>query len=366
MSRILVTGGAGYVGSFIVRALTRKGHDPVVYDNLEEGHREAVTEAEFVFGDLADRKKIYQTLRHFGIKSVIHMAAYCLVGESEELPLKYFQNNIANGLNLLEAMVKVGVKTLVFSSSAAVYGEPQDLPIAEDAPTHPTNVYGETKLYFERILRRCERSYGLRYTTLRYFNAAGADSRGTIGEDHRRETHLIPIVLKTALGQKEAVEVYGTDYPTPDGTCIRDYVHVEDLADAHILALEALEGESRSSTYNLGNGEGFSVLDAIRVARSVTGKEIPEILAERRSGDPAILVASPDRIKRDLGWNVHYSSLAKIIETAWTWHASHPQGYGASGSPPAFGGGKSVNERNRRNGKRPEPITGVEKDPPEG
>jgi UDP-glucose 4-epimerase len=330
MSRILVTGGAGYLGSFIVRALSDRGHEPVVFDNLEEGHRGAVPDAEFVHGDLADQEKVFQTLRQFGISAVIHMAAYCLVGESQQFPVKYFQNNISNGVNLLEAMLRKDLRVLVFSSSAAVYGEPSSIPIAEEAPTHPTNVYGETKLYYERILKRCDGAYGLRSITLRYFNAAGADEHGTIGEDHQQETHLIPIILKTALRQRENVQIFGTDYPTPDGTCIRDYIHVEDLANAHILALEALESGSRSMTYNLGNGKGYSVQDVVNTARKITGKEIPVAPASRRRGDPAVLVASSDRIKRDLGWDIQHPALAKIIQTAWVWHSSHPEGYGDS------------------------------------
>ncbi|NIQ38892.1 MAG: UDP-glucose 4-epimerase GalE [Proteobacteria bacterium] len=330
MSRILVTGGAGYVGSFIVRALSQKGHEPVVFDNLEEGHRGAVPDAEFVHGDLADQEKVYQTLQHFGISAVIHMAAYCLVGESQQSPVKYFQNNISNGVNLLEAMLRKDLRVLVFSSSAAVYGEPSSIPIGEEAPTNPTNVYGETKLYYERVLKRCDGAYGLRSITLRYFNAAGADEHGAIGEDHRQETHLIPIILKTALGQRVNVEIFGTDYPTADGTCIRDYIHVEDLANAHILALEALENGSRSATYNLGNGKGYSVQDVVNMARQITGKEIPVAPTRRRRGDPAVLVASSDRIKRDLGWHIQHPTLEKIIQTAWAWHSSHPEGYGDS------------------------------------
>jgi UDP-glucose 4-epimerase len=253
------------------------------------------TDAEFVLGDLADKQKIYQTFRRHRIDSVIHMAAYCLVGESEELPLKYFNNNITNGLNLLEVMLRTGITTLVFSSSAAVYGEPSSIPIDEEVPTHPTNVYGETKLCYERILKSCEGAYGLRYIALRYFNAAGADKQGSMGEDHQYETHLIPLVLKTALGQRETVDVFGTDYPTSDGTCIRDYIHVEDLANAHILAMEALQSGSKSAAYNLGNGKGYSVLDVLRTARKITGEEIPEI---------------------------------------WAWHSSHPQGYGDKDSHP--------------------------------
>ncbi len=329
-----MTGGAGYVGSFIVRALLQKGYEPVVYDSLEEGHRDAVVDVEFVHGDLADRERICQTLRCYRIASVIHMAAYCLVGESDRLPLKYFRNNVSNGLNLLEAMFQMGIETLVFSSSAAVYGEPSQIPIDEEAPTHPTNVYGETKLWYERILKQSERAYGLRYVALRYFNAAGADKNGTMGEDHHNETHLIPLVLKTALGQRKAVEVFGTDYATDDGTCIRDYIHVEDLADAHILALEALENGSKSATYNLGNGKGYSVLDVLRTARKVTGKEIPMIPEGRRQGDPARLVASSDRIKRELEWKIQRPDLGQIIQTAWAWHSSHPEGYGDKGSHP--------------------------------
>jgi len=333
MSRVLVTGGAGYVGSFIVRALSQSGYEPVVYDSLEEGHRPAVADAELVQADLADQEEIYQTLRHHGIDSVIHMAAYCLVGESGQHPLEYFRNNITNGLNLLGAMFKAGIRVMVFSSSAAVYGEPSRIPIEEEAPTQPTNVYGETKLFYERILRRCVGAYGLRYVALRYFNAAGADKKGSIGEDHHHETHLIPLVLKAALAQREAIEVFGTDYPTADGTCIRDYVHVEDLATAHVLAMEALNRGTKSATYNLGNGQGYSVLDVISTAKTITGKDIPWIPAERRPGDPAVLVASSDRIKRDLGWTVESPELAQIVETAWAWHASHPKGYGDRGLP---------------------------------
>jgi UDP-glucose 4-epimerase len=299
-----------------------------VYDSLEEGHRHAIGDTEFVRGDLADRHRIFQTLRRYAIDAVIHMAAYCLVRESEENPMKYFQNNVTNGLNLLGAMLETKVKILVFSSSAAVYGEPVSTPIDEEGPTQPTNVYGETKLYYERILEKCERAYGLRYVALRYFNAAGADENGTMGEDHRNETHLIPLVLKTALAQRKAIKVFGTDYPTSDGTCIRDYVHVEDLAEAHILAMEALERGLRSAVYNLGNGNGYSVLDVLDTAARITQKKIHWIPADRRPGDPAILVASSDRIKRDLGWKAQRPELSQIMQTAWTWHASHPEGYG--------------------------------------
>ncbi|MBW2058733.1 MAG: UDP-glucose 4-epimerase GalE [Deltaproteobacteria bacterium] len=323
----MVTGGAGYVGSFIVRALLRTGHEPIVYDSLEEGHRSAVLDAQLVRGDLADRNGTYRCLRRYGIDSVIHMAAYCLVGESERAPLKYFQNNVSNGLNLLAAMLEAGVRVMVFSSSAAVYGEPSSVPIDEGTTPYPTNVYGETKLYYERILEKCRRAYGLRYVSLRYFNAAGADREGDMGEDHRQETHLIPLVLRAALNQKAILRVFGTDYPTPDGTCIRDYVHVEDLADAHILALEALQGGLRSTVYNLGNGTGYSVMEVINTARSITGKDIPWIRSERRPGDPAVLVASCERIKKDLGWRVRFPRLEEIIRTAWAWHSTHPNGY---------------------------------------
>jgi UDP-glucose 4-epimerase len=328
MSRVLITGGAGYIGSFILRVLSQKGYEPVVYDNLEEGHRRAIGDAELVHGDLVDQERIFEAIRRYDIDSVIHMAAYCLVGESERFPLKYFQNNITNGLNLLGAMFRAGIKTLVFSSSAAVYGEPRSIPIDEEAPTHPTNVYGETKLHYERILMRCEKAYGLHSVSLRYFNAAGADRNGTIGEDHRHETHLIPLVLRAALDQKKTIEVFGTDYPTQDGTCIRDYIHVEDLANAHVLALEALKGGLKSATYNLGNGTGYSVTDVINTAKKVTGKAISWVPAPRRPGDPAILVASSDRIKKDLGWTTELPELGEIVQTAWLWHRSHPDGYG--------------------------------------
>jgi UDP-glucose 4-epimerase len=328
MSRILVTGGAGYVGSFIVSALSKKGDEPIIYDNLEKGHRQAVPDFEIVEGDLADRARICQTLRHYAIESVIHMAADCLVGESEKFPLRYFQNNIANGLNLLDAMVQTGVRTLVFSSSAAVYGEPASLPIDEDTPTRPTNVYGESKLYYERVLERCQKAYGLRYITLRYFNAAGAEKNGLLGEDHRHETHLIPRVLRATLVQDEIVEVFGMDYPTSDGTCVRDYVHVEDLANAHALSLEALRRGLKTATYNLGNGKGYSVKQVLDTAREITGREIPWVPAGRRPGDPPVLVASSERIKRDLGWEVQIPNLSQIIRTAWAWHRTHPEGYG--------------------------------------
>jgi UDP-glucose 4-epimerase len=332
VQRILVTGGAGYIGSFIVRALSLKGHEPIVYDNMEEGHRRAVPDAELVVGDLADADKLYDTLKRYEVSSVIHMAAYCLVGESQRQPLKYYRNNICNGLNLVEAMDSLGIRTLVFSSTAAVYGEPSSVPISENSPTHPTNVYGETKLHYERILRGCQSAYGLRYVTLRYFNAAGADRDGTLGEDHQQETHLIPLVLRAAVDEGAPVMVFGTDYPTSDGTCIRDYIHVEDLANAHVLALEALHDGLQSATYNLGSGTGYSVMEVLDTATHVTGKRISWVRERRRPGDPAVLVASSDRIRHELGWDTQCSDLSDIIGTAWNWHRSHPDGYGDKGS----------------------------------
>jgi UDP-glucose 4-epimerase len=315
--RVLVTGGAGYIGSVVTEELIKDGHRVVVYDNLSKGHRDAVVAgADFVEGDLLDANKLRETLNENRIEAVIHMAAFSLVGESVQQPAKYYHNNVVAGLILLDAMRDCGVSRIVFSSTAATYGEPEAQPIFESAPTNPTNPYGETKLTFERAMHWYEQAYALRYASLRYFNAAGASAK--CGEDHDPETHIIPITLQVAAGKRPHVEIFGDDYPTADGTCIRDYIHVIDLARAHILALEIL-GE-RSAIYNLGcGGDGYSVRDVIETARRVTGKDIPVRMGPRRAGDPAVLIASSDKIKSDLGWQPQFQDLGLIIESAWKW-----------------------------------------------
>lgn len=326
--KVLVTGGAGYIGSHVVKVLARAGHDVVTLDNLGEGHRRAVVSGRLVVGDLKDRSLVEELLVAEKVEAVIHLAAHSIVPESVVQPEKYFRNNLLSGLNLLDAMLASGCRYLVFSSSAAVYGEPERVPIEEDHPTSPTNPYGESKLFFEAILRRYEEAHGLRFISLRYFNAAGADPEGELGEDHDPETHLVPIILQTALGLRSAVRIFGTDYPTPDGTCIRDYIHVSDLAEAHLLALNALRAGKHSSIYNLGNGEGFSVREVLQTAEQVVGRLIPAVEAPRRPGDPAVLVASSERAQKELGWQPRYADLRVIIRTAWNWHRNHPAGYG--------------------------------------
>ncbi len=323
--KILVTGGAGYIGSVVTEELIRDGHEVVVYDNLSKGHRSAIApEASFVQADLADASTLRNTLSGNAIEAVIHMAAYSLVGESCVDPAKYYQNNLVNGLTLLEAMREASVNRIVFSSTAATYGEPEKQPIEETALTRPTNPYGETKLASEHAMRWYTEAYGLRYASLRYFNAAGATEN--FGEDHDPESHLIPIALQAAAGQRAHVEVYGDDYPTPDGTCVRDYIHVIDLARAHILALSVLDEGSR--IYNLGcGGDGYSVKQVLETAREVTGKEIAARVGPRRAGDPATLIAASDKIKRELGWKPEFQDLRVIIESAWRWMQKHPNGY---------------------------------------
>ena len=323
--RVLVTGGAGYIGSVVSEQLVADGHEVVVYDNLSKGHLDAVVEgAELVEGELLDSEILNRTFADRRIEAVIHMAAYSLVGESVDHPNKYYHNNVIAGLVLLDAMLACDVKQLVFSSTAAVYGEPEAQPIEETAPTNPTNPYGETKLAFEHALKWYDRAYGLRYASLRYFNAAGATAN--CGEDHDPETHIIPITLQAAAGKRPRVEIYGDDYPTPDGTCIRDYIHVVDLARAHIQALDVLNEESR--IYNLGcGGAGYSVKEVIDTARRVTGKEIRTNVGPRRAGDPAILIASSDRIKSELDWQPQFQDLELIIDSAWRWMQDHMDGY---------------------------------------
>jgi UDP-glucose 4-epimerase len=320
--KILVVGGAGYIGSICSEVLLNEGYDVVIFDNLTEGHRGAVdSRARFIEGDLADRPAVEAAVSNSRPNAVMHFAASALVGESMQNPSKYFRNNIAHGLNLLDAMVAAGVKRMVFSSTCAIFGPPDRLPIDENLPTRPINPYGESKLAFERILRWYDEIHGMKFVALRYFNAAGASAR--FGEDHRCETHLIPNVLKVALGQKPCVEVYGTDYETPDGTCIRDYIHILDLANAHILALDS----PKSEFYNLGTGGGSSVREVIEVARKVTGRNIDMVEKSRRPGDPPRLIAASEKIKRELGWKPQVQSLDAIIESAWKWHQKFPRGY---------------------------------------
>jgi len=323
--RILVTGGAGYIGSVVTEELINAGHDAVVYDNLSCGHRQAVhPPAKFVLGDLLDRDALRSALSENKIQVVIHMAASALVGESATDPAKYYQNNLVAGLSLLDAMRECGVQRLVFSSTCATYGEPEKVPIDETAPNNPTNPYGESKLAFERALRWYDNAYGLRYASLRYFNAAGATER--CGEWHNPETHLIPLVLQVAAGTRSQVSIYGDDYPTRDGTCVRDYTHIVDLARAHILALGVLE--ERSAIYNLGcEGDGYSVREVIDTARDVTGREIKTQLSPRRPGDPAVLIANSAKIRKELDWQPQFQDLREIIRSAWNWLLNHPRGY---------------------------------------
>jgi UDP-glucose 4-epimerase len=324
--KILVTGGAGYIGSVVTEELIKDGHEVVVYDSLYKGHREAVVEgASFVQAELADAGTLRDALSANRIEAVVHMAADSLVGESCEDPAKYYRNNVVNGLTLLDAMRETNVMRIVFSSTAATYGQPDKQPIEETAPNQPTNPYGQSKLAFEQAMRWYADAYGLRFASLRYFNAAGASAN--CGEDHEQETHLIPIALQAAAGSREFVEVYGDDYPTPDGTCVRDYIHVIDLARAHILALKSL-ADAGGSIYNLGcGGEGYSVNQVLETAREVTGKSIPARVAPRRAGDPAVLIASSEKIKRKLGWQPEFQDLRVIIESAWRWMQAHPRGY---------------------------------------
>ena len=321
---ILVTGGAGYIGSIVAKELVKAGERVIVYDNLSQGHRNAVDpQATFIKGDLADVVRLEAVFQQHNIEAVMHFASSTLVAESVTNPLLYFRNNVACGLNLLETMLRHGVKRFILSSTANLFAEPERMPIDEKERIVPGSPYGESKFILERMLHWLDKSHGLRYAALRYFNAAGASPDQ--GEDHNPETHLIPLILKVALGQREHIEIYGTDYPTPDGTCVRDYIHVIDLAQAHILALQALEEGSR--VYNLGNGQGFSVREVIETARQVTGHSIPAIEGPRRPGDPAVLIASSTKISHQLGWRPRYPDLRAIISSAWDWHKEHPHGY---------------------------------------
>ena len=322
---ILVTGGAGYIGSVVVEELLRQGDQVTVLDNLCQGHRAAVhPQADFVLGDLADSETLNQILARQTFDAVMHFASYTLVGESVQQPLKYVGDNVTNGLNLLQAMVDHNVHRFILSSTANLFDQPEQMPITEEERIIPGSPYGESKFILERILHWLDRIHGLRYAALRYFNAAGATVER--GESHNPETHLIPLVLQVALGQRDQISIYGSDYPTRDGTCVRDYIHVLDLAQAHILALRALDGGSR--TYNLGNGQGYTVREVIETARQVTGHPIPAVDGPRRPGDPPELVAGSDKIRRDLGWEPRHPDLRDIVQSAWDWHRTHPNGYG--------------------------------------
>ena len=325
---VLVLGGAGYIGSHTVYALCEAGREVVVVDNLETGHQEAVHEkAAFYQGDISDTAFLHHVLRRESIDGVIHFAAYSIVAESMRNPLKYYENNVCKTKKMLEVLLESGVQDVVFSSTAAVYGEPNRVPISEQDPTEPTNPYGATKLAMEQMFRWVANTGNLRFVSLRYFNACGAHQDGKIGEAHPTETHLIPLLLQVANGKRDAVAVFGCDYPTQDGTCVRDYIHVADLADAHILALDYLKDCGKSDIFNLGNGVGFSVKEVIETARRVTGHAIPVQISERREGDPARLVASSQKAKNVLGWKPRYHQLEEMVETAWRWHRRHPEGY---------------------------------------
>jgi len=324
---VLVTGGAGYIGSHILRALGEAGHRCVAYDSLVSGHAAAVGDATLIEGDIADRPRLVEALRAERIDAVIHLAAFIEAGESVADPGKYFRNNTVGALSLLEAMREAGVGRMVFSSTAAVYGRPERVPIVEGDRAEPINPYGASKLCVEQMLRGYAAGHGMGFVTLRYFNVAGAHPDASIGEDHRPETHLIPLVLQVPLGRRESVKIFGDDYDTPDGTCVRDYIHVMDLSAAHVLALEAAEGGSME-VYNLGNGEGFSVRQIIDTCRAVTGHPIPAVEAPRRPGDPPRLIASAAKARTELGWRVQYADVQTIVAHAWAWHQTHPEGYG--------------------------------------
>ena len=324
---ILVCGGAGYIGSHMVAELLAQNKEVIILDNFEKGHEDAILGGKIYKGDLRDKNILDKIFTENHVEAVIDFAAYSLVGESMVEPLKYFNNNVSGTISLLEAMKKYGVKYIVFSSTAATYGEPENTPILENDKTIPTNAYGESKLLVEKILKWCDTCYGIKFTVLRYFNAAGAHINGKIGEDHSPETHLIPLILQVALNNRDEIMIFGDDYKTKDGTCVRDYIHVSDLASAHLLALNRLIDGGESRIYNLGNGTGFTVKEVIEVARKVTNHPIPAKIAPRRAGDPAILIASSDKAISELNWKPKFNSLETIIETAWKWHSSHIDGY---------------------------------------
>lgn len=325
---ILVTGGAGYIGSQTVKVLIKKGHQVVVYDNLSNGHKEAVdSKAILVIGDLSDGKLLDNVFKKYAINAVMHFAGLIQVNESALNPGKYFYNNFCYGINLLEAMIKNKVKYIVFSSSAAVYGSPERVPIKESDARQPFNTYGVTKLMFEQALDCYEKAYNIKYRVLRYFNAAGASSSGLMGESHNPETHIIPLIIEVALGKKPSFPIFGNKYLTPDGTCVRDYIHVEDLADAHIASLDQLTVDNESGIYNLGSGKGFSNLEIVDAVKKVTGKNIKTVIKSNRAGDPAVLVADSSLARKNLHWQPKYQKIEDIIESAWKWHKNNPDGY---------------------------------------
>jgi UDP-glucose 4-epimerase len=324
--RILVCGGAGYIGSNMTAMLAAEGHEPIVFDNLSRGHRSAVRQADFIKGDLADQELLVKTLKEYKIEAVMHFAALIEVAESVQTPLKYYKNNVCNTQNLLSAMEAAGVEKFVFSSSAAVYGMPTNVPVTEDSPKEPINPYGETKYAVERMCHCQSRAGRLRYVSLRYFNAAGAGNKCRLGEDHRPESHLIPLTIQAAMGKRDHVKIYGTDYPTPDGTCIRDYIHIEDLCRAHLLALKKLE-QHWELAYNLGNGRGYSVREVISAVKKVSGKDFKVTDADRRPGDPPVLTSDATKAKNELGWRPQLPDLEQIVATAWQWHKKYPDGY---------------------------------------
>ena len=323
---IMITGGAGYVGSACLRHMAAQGHEVLAYDNLREGHIRATGGSDLVVGDLMETDKLTQTLRDFGAEAVLHFAAATNVGDSVENPEFHYRNNIVGTLSLLNAMRAAGVSRMLFSSTCATYGLSDRVPMAEDTPLAPVSPYGRTKLAVEWMIRDFAQAYGLGFTVLRYFNAAGADPSGEYGEYHTPETHLIPLVLQVALGQRDKIRIYGTDYATPDGTCIRDYVHVDDLASAHLLAIEATTAET-AEVFNVGTGRGHSVMEIIAACKAVTGRTIAQEIAPRRPGDPAALVADPTKLKARLGWEPRYKAIEDTIATAWAWHRAHPDGY---------------------------------------
>ena len=324
--RVLVCGGAGYIGSNMTAKLTTEGHEPIVFDNLSKGHKSAIGDTKLVEGDLADNRLLVETLEKYSIEAVMHFAAFIEVGESVQAPLKYYRNNLCCTENLLSAMETVGVEKFVFSSTAAVYGIPENVPIAEDSPTEPINPYGQTKLAVERMCHYQSRTGKLAYAALRYFNACGAGNNATLGEDHRPESHLIPLAIRAAMGKRSDIKIYGTDYDTPDGTCIRDFIHIDDLCTAHLLALNKLQTE-REMICNLGNEKGHSVREVIETVKKVSGKDFKVTKVSRRPGDPLRLTADATKARNELGWKIEKPQLEEMVSTAWQWHSSHPDGY---------------------------------------